>query len=68
MLDEDSEKVPAETEMFIINNDFGTHLNTCLDRDDLYFSLGLECEVVDDDILKIKMSAKPALEGLFPLW
>lgn len=52
MLDEDSEKVPAETEMFIINNDFGTHLNTCLDRDDLYFSLGLECEVVDDDILK----------------
>ena len=66
MLDEDSEKVPAETEMFIINNDFGTHLNTCLDRDDLYFSLGLECEVVDDDILKIKMSAKPALEGLFP--
>ena len=65
-LNENSEKVPAETEMFIIDNDFGTHLNTCLDQDDLYFSLGLECEVVDDDILKIKMSAKPALEGLFP--
>ncbi len=65
-LNENSEEVPAETEMFIINNDFGTHLNTCLDQDDLYFSLGLECEVVDDDILKIKMSAKPALEGLFP--
>lgn len=66
MLDENRDEVPAETEMFIINNDFDTHLNTCLDREDVYFSLGLECEVVDDDVLKIKMIAKPALEGLFP--
>lgn len=58
--------VQTTTEMFLIDENFGDHLENCLNEEDVYFSLGLECEVVDDDALEIKMIAKPAIEGLFP--
>lgn len=66
MLDQDGEKVPATTEMFVINEDFSKHLNVCLDDPEVYFSLGVECDLVDNDVIKVTMKATPALEGLFP--
>ena len=62
----DNETGQATTEMFLVDENFEKHLKTGLNEEDVYFSLGLESEVVDDDILKIKMTAKPAIEGLFP--
>lgn len=66
MLDQEGEKVPATTEMFVIDNDFSKHLTACLDDPEVYFSLGVECQLVDEDVLKVTMKATPALEGLFP--
>ncbi len=65
MLNEENEKVPATSELFLIDNDFGKHLNSILE-DDVFYSLNAECDVIDDDVLKIKVALKPAIEGLFP--
>lgn len=58
-------------EFFLTDENFGNHLENCLNEENVYFSLGVECETIydellDQDVLKIKMEAKPALEGLFP--
>ena len=66
MMNSDGEKVPTEGEIFIIDQDFSDHLETYLDEEEVFYSLGVECEVVDDNLLKIKMTVKPAVEGLFP--
>ena len=65
MLNEENEKVPATSELFLIDNDFGKHLNSILE-DEVFYSLNAECDVIDDDVLKIKVALKPAIEGLFP--
>lgn len=66
MLDANGEEVAAESEMFIIDENFGKHLEWSLADEEVYFSLKVECEVIDGDILKIKMKGIPAIEGLFP--
>ena len=68
MLNKNKEKVQATSEMFIIDDKFGDHLKTCLDDDGVYFSLGLECQLMDDDRIKVTMKVSPAIEGLFPTW
>lgn len=66
MLNADGEEVPAQSGIFIIDKNFGKHLEKSLADEEVYFSLKVECEVIDGDILKIKMKGIPAIEGVFP--
>ena len=61
----DIEKVAAPLEMFMVDEDFDKHLDYALQMKTFY-SLSAECKEVEDNVLKIKVEAKPALEGLFP--
>ena len=61
----DMEKVAAPLDMFMVDEDFDKHLDYVLQMKTFY-SLSAECKEVEDNVLKIKVEAKPALKGLFP--
>ena len=68
---DENETTQATSEMFLVDENFGKYLETCLDEEDVYFSLDMDCEpiydeLLDQNVLKIQVDVKPALEGLFP--
>ena len=68
---DENETTQATSEMFLVDENFGKYLETCLDEEDVYFSLDMDCEpiydeVIGQNVLQIKIDAKPAIEGLFP--
>lgn len=62
---ETGEPIEAQSEMFMIDEHFGEHLQTCLDNKETYLALDVNAEVTDGNLLKYSISAEPVIQGLY---